>query len=152
MDTKISVNALSSLIPKAVAWAEEQSALILKTGEPLNSTESKMAERVGVMHPELVRVLEVPSLPLPNDVELKEAAIYLGLLGPTMIGLTLGHGIYICSGKKTDRLLSHELRHVAQYEQAGSIANFLPTYLEQIVSFGYPKAPLEIDARNYEQS
>ena len=64
---------------------------------------------------------------------LRAAALQAGLLGPGMVGLTLGHAIFICRGHKTRRLLSHELRHVHQYEQHGSIAAFLPVYLGQIV-------------------
>lgn len=37
-----------------------------------------------------------------------------------------------------------------QYEQAGSIAAFLPRYLQQIVTVGYNNAPFEIDARSHE--
>ena len=59
-----------------------------------------------------------------------------------MVGLTLGYGVYVCHGHGTVRLLSHEFRHVYQYEQAGSIAAFLPVYLQQIVTFGYNNAPM----------
>ena len=38
-----------------------------------------------------------------------------------------------------------------QYEEAGSIADFLPVYLKQIVEFGYDSAPLEVDARAHER-
>jgi hypothetical protein len=68
-----------------------------------------------------------------------------------MVGLTLGDGVYVCHGHGTVRLLSHEFRHVYQYEQAGSIGAFLPVYLQQIVTFGYNNAPLEVDARTHEK-
>ena len=48
------------------------------------------------------------------------------------------------------RLLSHECRHVFQYEQAGSIALFLPLYLDAIVRVGYENCPFEQDARAHE--
>jgi hypothetical protein len=48
------------------------------------------------------------------------------------------------------RLLSHECRHVHQYEAHGSIAAFLPVYLEQIATVGYRNSPLEQDARAHE--
>lgn len=67
-----------------------------------------------------------------------------------MAGLTLGYSILICRGHKTRRLLSHELRHVFQYEQHGSIAAFLPVYLMQIATVGYQSAPFEQDARAHE--
>ena len=88
--------------------------------------------------------------PLPADPLLRQAALQTGLLGPDMAGLTLGHGIYIRRGCLTALLLSHECRHVHQYEQAGSIAAFLPVYLQQIVRFGYFDAPYEVDGRAHE--
>jgi hypothetical protein len=54
-----------------------------------------------------------------------------------MTGLTLGYAILICHGHMSHRLLSHECRHVAQYEQVGSIAAFLSAYLGAIVQVGY---------------
>ena len=58
---------------------------------------------------------------------------------------------FIRHGFVTNRLVSHELRHVHQYEAAGSIAAFLPVYLAQIVSVGYEQAPFELDARHHER-
>src|SRR5690606_32872508 len=103
--------------------------------------------RVGVAHPERIRVLEVPTLPLPSDPELKDAVLGAGLLGPEMASLTFGYSVYVCRGHGHIRLLSHEFRRVQQYESAGSIAEFLPVYLEQIAAVGYQSAPLEVDAR-----
>jgi hypothetical protein len=144
-------SALPLLIPKAIAWAEAQSSYIRKIGQPLNNDLLSVARSVGVMHPEHIRVTLVPQLPLPEDPELQQAAIATGLIGPNMIGMTFGYGIYICNGQDTIRLLSHEFRHTFQYEQAGSIAAFIPAYLEQIATVGYNNAPLEIDARAHEK-
>jgi hypothetical protein len=74
-----------------------------------------------------------------------------GLLGPHMDGLTLGYGIFIRRGQETLRLLSHELRHVHQFEQAGSLKDFLSEYLHQVARFGYELAPMEVDARAHER-
>jgi hypothetical protein len=140
------------LLPKAVSWAEARSADVLKHGAPLSLEEKAVAVRVGVLHPERIRVQEVPQLPQPDDLELRQAGAVTGMLGPTMIGMTLGYAIYICHGHKNVRLLSHEFRHVHQYEQAGSIASYLAIYLPQVVDFGYAQAPPEIDACNHEIS
>jgi hypothetical protein len=91
-------------------------------------------------------------LPTPEDPILQAAATQAGLLGPGMVGLTLGYSIFICKGHRTRRLVSHELRHVHQYEQHGSIAAFLPVYLSQVLEVGYQNAPLERDARAHEVS
>lgn len=142
---------LPAILPRAIAWAETQERHVLESGMPLNEELSGVALGVGVRHPERVFLLEVESLPLPSDPDLRLAALETNLLGPNTVGLTLGYGIYLCKGYATRRLLSHELRHVHQYEEAGSIAAFLPIYLDQIAAVGYGNAPYEIDARRHEK-
>jgi len=141
---------LPALLPKAIAWAEDRAQEILGAGGVLSDAELSLAKRVGVSRPELIRVSVVRALPLPADPELRQAALSAGLLGPGAVGLTLGHGIFICTGHRSVRLVSHECRHVYQYEQAGSIAAYLPVYLQQIVTVGYQSAPFEVDARAHE--
>jgi len=141
---------LPVLLPKAIAWAQDRAEEIRATGDALTDAELSLARRVGVSEPELIRVSIVSALPLPIDPDLRQAAVATGLLGPGMVGLTLGHGIYICAGYKSPRLLSHECRHVHQYERAGSIAEYLPIYLQQVAAVGYHNAPFEIDARAHE--
>src|SRR5580698_8158294 len=141
--------ALPGLLPKAIAWAESESAQIIAKGIPLSDFGRKLAHLVDVRNPENIRILEVPVIPVPEDPELRQAALATGMLGANTIGLTLGYGIYLVRGHKTNRLLSHECRHVYQYEVAGSIRAFLPQYLRQIAAFGYEGAPYEVDARAY---
>ena len=141
---------LPTLIPLAVEWAERVSAQAGATGTPLTAEEAEVARRVGVSAPEDVRIAVAEQLPFPEHPLLREAAIQVGLLGPHMAGLTLGHAVFVRTGQASLRLLSHELRHVAQYEAAGSIREFLPGYLAQIVHFGYEDAPYEVDARSHE--
>lgn len=142
---------LPLLLPRAIDWVTQQSEIILEFGSRLSDSEIRLAAAVGVAHPERVRVSIVPSLPLPEDSELKRVALETGLLGPGMIGVTFGYGICVCDGHIGNRLISHECRHVYQYEQAGSIGAFLPLYLAQIARFGYHNAPFEIDARQHER-
>jgi hypothetical protein len=142
---------LPKLLPRAIAWAEDCAARAAAVGLPLNGPELAIARAVGVAEPERVRVEIVGDrLPMPDDPALREAAMHAGLLAPGMVGLTLGYSIFICAGHKTRRLLSHELRHVHQYEQHGSIAGFLPLYLQQVIEAGYRDAPFERDAREHE--
>ena len=142
--------ALPRLMPKAIAWAEARSAEITASGVPLTNLEMRLAHLVGVQEPERVRILQVRAIPQPQDPELRQAVVATGLLGPNTIGLTLGYGIYIVAGHSSNRLVSHECRHVYQYEIAGSIRNYLPAYLAEIASDGYEAAPLEMDARAHE--
>jgi hypothetical protein len=139
------------LLPKAIEWAESEEAAALHKGSPLNASGVRLARVVGVRRPELIRVVEAIELPFPADPELTFAATQTGLLGTHMAGLTLGYAVFVRAGHRSARLLSHECRHVYQYESAGSIAAFLPAYLEQIVSFGYEQSPFEVDARTHER-
>jgi hypothetical protein len=145
------VSALHELLPRAVTWAESHEHSILLQGRPLTTAELSLAMAVEVRRPELIRVSFVERLPMPEDAELARAAREAGLFGPRMVGLTLGYGIYVVIGHGSSRLLSHECRHVHQYEVAGSIQSFLLQYLDQIIRVGYAAAPFEVDARNWER-
>ena len=142
--------ALPLLMPKAIEWAQEEESHASVTGRALTTDEITLARKVGVVNAELIRIQSCDRLPMPQDSSLQAAAVQTGLLGPGMIGLTLGYSVFICRGHETRRLLAHEFRHVCQYEQNGSISGFLPIYLQQIVTVGYRDAPLEIDARAHE--
>lgn len=142
--------ALPFLLPKAIQWAEARSREIQTSGVPLGEKGLQIARAVGVQQPERIRIAFVERLPLPDNEMLREAALKTGLLGPGMVGLTLGYSLLICQGHDSLRLLSHELRHVYQYEQAGSIAAFLLGYLQETAVHGYSNAPFEIDARAHE--
>ena len=142
--------ALPGLVPLAIDWARRVSTEAVENGRGLGAAGETIARRVGVTRPEDVRVVVCEEMPSPEDPSLRAAALEAGMLGPDMAGLTLGHAIFIRDGHMSARLLSHELRHVAQYEAAGSIEAFLPAYLEQILDYGYEGAPFEVDARNHE--
>jgi hypothetical protein len=144
--------ALPFLLPKAIAWAAEEALRVATSGRALTVDEITLAHKVGVVKPELIRIQSCDCLPMPQDPSLQAAAVQTGLLGPGMVGLTLGYSVFVCRGHETHRLLAHEFRHVFQYEQNGSIAGFLPIYLQQIVAVGYGNAPLEVDARAHESA
>ena len=144
------LDQLPALLLRVLAWAKAQAAHIAGQGEPLNAASLTLASRVGVVHPERIRILVVPAAPAPEDTQLREIAAEQNLIGPHTAGLTLGYGILIVEGCLTPRLLAHECRHVYQYEVAGSIEAFLPLYLKQIAEFTYDRAPYELDARAWE--
>jgi hypothetical protein len=120
------------------------------SGRVLTEREQELARGVGVAKPEKIRVTLVETLPLPKEPILRAAALQAGLLGPNMVGLTLGYAVFVCKGHETPRLLTHEFRHVYQYEQAGSIAAFLPGYLQQVVQLDYANTSFEKDAKAHE--
>lgn len=141
---------LPQLLPHAIAWAVHQAQYVASLGFSMQEAEQTIARRVGVRRPDQIRVKLVEHLPLPEEPMLRQAAIEAGLLGPNMVGLTLGYSIFLVNGYESVRLISHECRHVYQYEMFGSIESFLPVYLLQIVTYGYQDAPLEVDARAHE--
>jgi len=138
------------LIVKAADWAEQNQALICQLGRSLTAEEQSIARNVGVANPERVYIYEVPVIQRPDEPELLALCQEYGFLTEDTIGLTLGYGIYIKQGYLSRRLLSHELRHVHQYEQAGSAEAFLSRYIGEIIQFGYLDSPYEVDARDHE--
>jgi hypothetical protein len=147
------LSKLVRLMPEIVAWVKERSADINKTGNSLNERQRQIAVAVGVLHSDLVRVKAVPRIEPPQHRELAQIAADTNLINSQTGGITFGHSIYIRSDLIADeRLLSHELRHVHQYENAGSIEAFLVEYVRQIAVHGYNNAPLEVDARSAEIS
>ena len=49
---------LPRLLPKAIAWAEAESAEAARSGTPLDPFQMRLASAVGVQRPELVSVVE----------------------------------------------------------------------------------------------
>jgi hypothetical protein len=148
---------LPQLLPLATEWAQECEAEILRYGHPLDPVGLMLARTVEVQDPRRVRVQHVRAIPWPHDPQLRRAAMATGLLGPGVEGMTLGHGIYIVGRRRAapacgnPLLLSHECRHVHQYEEAGSIGAFLAEYLRQLAELGYERSPYEVDARAWER-
>ncbi|MEW9571626.1 hypothetical protein ABQJ54_07675 [Rhodanobacter sp. Si-c] len=138
------------IFPSVISWVADQQLWARSLGRPLVQEEVKWARSVGVEKLENVRVLEVEDFPRPSSSQLVALMSEYGFLGPDTDGITYGYSILIRRGKSNCRLLSHEFRHVYQYEQYGSIENFLAHYLTQIVEVGYEKSALEIDARKHE--
>lgn len=141
---------LPVLTKTATEWAEGQALHVASVGFKLPADLITVAKTVGVRHPEKIRVKIVDKIPIPDDPLLKQIALKMNVLGPNAIGLTLGYSIFLVQGFDDLRLISHECRHVQQYESYGSIPEFLATYLRQIIKYGYHAAPLEIDARAHE--
>src|SRR5437899_3095103 len=90
--------ALPRLLPKAVAWAEDMEREIGHEGSAPDDLGIAIARRVGVEYPERIRLAVVDTLPFPSESDLQRAAVAAGLLGPGMIGLTLGNGVWVCRG------------------------------------------------------
>jgi len=69
------LDQLPVLLPRVLAWANAQAAHIARQGVPLNAPSLTLARRVGVVHPERIRILVVPAVPAPEDPELRQIAM-----------------------------------------------------------------------------
>lgn len=145
---------VGEVLRATVDWAEREVRRVRTQGKPLAFWQVAEARQVGVRKPERVRVLAVDTLPRPDHPHpALRGALTASLLGPEAQAVALGYNILIPRSKVGERrLLRHELRHVAQCEQAGGLSAFLVRYLDEVVRFGYWNAPLEIDARSHEQT
>jgi hypothetical protein len=145
----LSPEQFQTLLPAAARWAEEQESAILGEGIPLSAAQTDDARKAGVSHPEKIRVLKVPAIPLPKDPALAAAAAAIQLITPATIGMALRYGIYLRQDHWSDRLtFVHECVHTAQYERLGGFQPFLRKYLMECVTIGYPAAPMEQEAIN----
>jgi len=139
--------SLPLALPVAWAWAVRHRRRILRHGQPLSPRQRELAAQLRVRRADDVRLMVVPALPLPGFALLRR----LGVPGLPRVGdvsaITLGHGIYCIGQPPSYRLLAHELAHVRQVEQAGSLRAFLAEYLRQVARHGYWDAPLEAQAR-----
>ena len=135
----------------AADWAQSYASRALAQGAPLTAAQVAIARKVGVRDPSKVRVQVVEELPAPQDPVLVAAAGRIGLMPQAASGMTLGYAVLLKRGAEKDaRLLSHELRHVAQYEEKGGIRPFLAVHIPQLMQFGYEDSPFERDARAHE--
>lgn len=146
----LSHEQLKPLLPLITVWADAVRFFLPYCGRSLVPWEQDIARKVGVTRPEKIRLIMVDELPFPSHPRIREIAERHGLGGPGMAGLTLGHGIFIREGYYGTRILSHECRHVAQYEEAGSVSGLLNRYIQEVIEHGYRDAPLEQDARAHE--
>lgn len=144
------MNAVTLILPIACVWAKRQESFILRTGVALSPALADTARKVGIAHPDRVRLRTVPRVPPINPL-FRIVGQKLGLVSNQTIGMTLRYGIYICEGYWGDRrLLVHELAHVAQYERMGGFWGFLGPYLQECINPGYPLGELEQEAKRAE--
>ena len=144
---KLTSDQFIFVLPLVSEWAEAKERVVLQNGVPLSDLQMDDARRVGVIHPEKVRMFKVPQIPLPKHPVLRAAAEETQLITPATVGLTVRYGIFIHTDFSDDRyLMVHELVHTSQYEKLGGFLPFFRKYLLQLINIGYPEAPMEQEA------
>ena len=158
------------LLPATLDLLQMVELSTIARGRALTPDEIQIARRLGVTQPERVRVAVSPILPswmapdvmapvvVANGMQARDLrpgrAIHSGADADRALperrfgvaGITAGHGILLGVRHAYDpRVLAHELAHVAQYERLGMRA-FALRYLTELLSVGYFRAPLELEA------
>lgn len=124
-------------------------SLVLQQGRPLSPLESSAAALSGVQHPERIRILSVPSIPMPGFAWQQRLAATLGFDGRLTAGMALHYAIFLRHDVDNDlSLLRHEATHIAQAERLGGLRNFLRLYLTDCLVHGYYDCPFEQEARS----
>jgi hypothetical protein len=137
---------LEAVAPEAIAWYLKQEAILLKQGRPLSADEMDLARRMGVQHPEKIRVVVLTKFPSPDSPALAEQLAALGLGSDDAGGFSMGYAVLIKPRFETKRWLrAHEFVHVGQREHLGTEA-FIRRYFMEMKTIGYKRAPLEIEA------
>ena len=120
--------------PATIAWFNETEAFVLADGRPLSATEYRMAEQIGVLHPEGIRVAVQPSFPAARDAEFREALnkyVPPAFLQAGMSGQPLRHLLKPRVSNRRD-VLAHEMVHVMQTEQLGK-EGFVKRMMNELV-------------------
>ena len=144
--------SVAVLLPGAVTYIDDSEREIQRRGRRLTARELRIAQAVGVAHPEQVRVLVTEVFIEPRDRAWAALARKLGVADdPDEVGRAAGHGIEIkprFAGSRT--LFAHELTHVLQYERLGT-EGVLRRYFVELLRVGYARAPIEAEARANER-
>ncbi|MES2658115.1 MAG: hypothetical protein V4689_05825 [Verrucomicrobiota bacterium] len=141
------IRLLPFFLPFASKWVEWHERKILREGVPLSLAELADAARMGVVHPEKIRLMRVARIPVFNSALMKFLSCLVPAVSANTVGLSLRYGIYLRAPYAENRhLIAHECVHTAQYERHGSVSKFLQAYFTECIETGYPDAPLEQEA------
>jgi len=135
------------VMPYVALWIWREERRVLREGRSLTTEEMGYAARVGVRHPERLRILEVGRIPVPGWGWMQRVAARRGFSASQIEGMSLRYGIYVRHGQ-AGRLETfvHECVHTAQYERLGGIGSFVRRYLHQCLMHGYGASLLEREA------
>lgn len=143
----INSQEIINLIPMASEWVEAQETMILANGVPLTEKQRSIASKIGIKNTDKIRLLQVKSIPEPENFILNEASKAIGFISCNTLGITYRYGIYIRHDYwENESLIIHELTHTLQYERLGGIIDFLNQYIKECIYYGYNNSPLEKEA------
>ncbi|MBO6525908.1 hypothetical protein [Erythrobacter sp.] len=140
----------TAFLAKYVEWVKTIEAEGQARGVALTPKQIELATRIGIEHPEKVRLVYVDAVPFPSDdPQMRKIGEELGFVGPgiTNNAQAFGYTIWVRDGfDLTWPLLAHELVHVQQIERNSSFGVYVEKYMTQLTTYGHENMPLEVEA------
>ena len=148
--TSSALDSQEEFLAKYVDWARSIEAQGQERGSPLDPEQLELATRIGILHPEKVRLVMVDAVPFPShDAAMRRLGESMGFIGADVINnaQAFGYTIWVRKGFVLDRArLAHELVHVEQIERSAGFSVYARKYIEQLREFGHANMPLEREA------
>ena len=115
-------------------------------GRTLSEEETVIARRIGVIHPERIRVIILEDFPVPADKTLYTQTKEYGLGSPAESARIMGNIVMLKSRVRDTRwLLAHQLSYIAQQEKMGR-REFIRRFIAEREIMGNKRAPMELNA------
>ena len=135
------------VLPFATWWLWHQERKALRLGRKLNDEEITWAKKIGIEHPEKIRIYLIDQVPTPAPTFIENILQKRGFPAGNAAGMSMRYGIYAKEKYASNKsLIAHELVHTHQYERFGSLSKFLIVYLKEVMLLGYNNSPLEHEA------
>ena len=137
---------VNRFFPRALAWFKQAEVDLQMRGRILTESEKAQARKLGVRHPDAVRVVVLETFPMPADPDLRTESERYGLGSRHEGGRTMGSVILLKPwAADNPSVLVHELVHISQFERLGREA-YLRRYIIEMEMMGYARSPLELEA------
>ncbi len=135
------------LIKYIVAYGKKREKDIIKNGVPLELVNLKDAYKLGVAHPDKIRIQYMNRIQVPYFIHLIQLIYNARFPLEWPKGIAYGYGIQILKKRKLDRILiAHELVHVRQHEMLGGTEKFIEQYVIECIKAGYENNLFEKEA------
>lgn len=147
MTNSEAIEKLDLMAQLMASWIGEWEEHVLIHGTPLDEAQLADATRIGVKHPQKVKLLKVPSIPMPPYPVIHSTFVETKIFHPNAFAFCARYGLLIRSCSWGQRhWVAHELAHTAQYERSGGIDSCVRQYLYECLTVGYENSSMEKEA------
>jgi hypothetical protein len=139
--------AIFIMLPLVIWWVRHNEKIALRLGRALTDEEMSWAKKIGIAHPEKIRILNVTRIPTAVPLYVEKLLQRKGYPAGSAAGMCMRYGIYAKESHAYKKsLIAHELVHTHQFERLGGLWHFLHIYLKETMILGYANSPLEKEA------